>query len=70
MLPDAGLVALGVRLACVSEACACFGAAQFERTLIIAEDDSQVSYLEGCTAPSYDSNQVPISPWCPCMHSP
>jgi hypothetical protein len=31
---------------------------QFERTLIIAEDDSQVSYLEGCTAPSYDSNQV------------
>ena len=33
-------------------------ALQFERTLIIAEDDSQVSYLEGCTAPSYDSNQV------------
>ena len=31
---------------------------QFERTLIIAEDDSEVSYLEGCTAPSYDSNQV------------
>lgn len=31
---------------------------QFERTLIIAEDDSQVSYLEGCTAPSYDTNQV------------
>ena len=31
---------------------------QFERTLIVAEDDSQVSYLEGCTAPSYDTNQV------------
>ncbi|EIE23301.1 ABC family transporter (Fe-S assembly/SufBCD system) [Coccomyxa subellipsoidea C-169] len=31
---------------------------QFERTLIIAEDDSEVSYLEGCTAPSYDSNQL------------
>jgi len=27
---------------------------QFERTLIIAEKDSQVSYLEGCTAPQYD----------------
>lgn len=35
---------------------------QFERTLIIAEDDSQVSYLEGCTAPSYDSNQVCTQP--------
>lgn len=34
---------------------------QFERTLIVAEDDSQVSYLEGCTAPSYDSNQVSTS---------
>ena len=31
---------------------------QFERTLIVAEDDSYVSYLEGCTAPSYDKNQV------------
>jgi Fe-S cluster assembly protein SufB len=31
---------------------------QFERTLIIAEDDSYVSYLEGCTAPMYDSNQL------------
>nr|YP_010338073.1 cysteine desulfurase activator complex subunit SufB [Erythrolobus coxiae]UNJ17658.1 cysteine desulfurase activator complex subunit SufB [Erythrolobus coxiae] len=31
---------------------------QFERTLIIAEDDSSVSYLEGCTAPQYDSNQL------------
>ncbi|BDA50274.1 UPF0051 protein ycf24 [Coccomyxa sp. Obi] len=31
---------------------------QFERTLIIAEDDSEVSYLEGCTAPSYDTNQL------------
>lgn len=37
-------------------------AMQFERTLIIAEDDSQVSYLEGCTAPSYDTNQVCTSP--------
>ena len=36
-------------------------ALQFERTLIIAEDDSQVSYLEGCTAPSYDTNQVPTA---------
>ncbi len=31
---------------------------QFERTLIIAEDDSHVSYLEGCTAPMYDTNQL------------
>ncbi len=31
---------------------------QFERTLIIAEDDSYVSYLEGCTAPSFDKNQL------------
>ena len=31
---------------------------QFERTLIIAEDDSYVSYLEGCTAPSFDQNQL------------
>ncbi len=31
---------------------------QFERTLIIAEEDSYVSYLEGCTAPSYDTNQL------------
>lgn len=31
---------------------------QFERTLIIAEDDSYVSYLEGCTAPAYDQNQL------------
>ena len=37
-------------------------AMQFERTLIIAEDDTQVSYLEGCTAPSYDTNQVCASP--------
>lgn len=31
---------------------------QFERTLIVAEDDSYVSYLEGCTAPAYDQNQL------------
>ncbi|EPP34800.1 feS assembly protein SufB [Chlamydia ibidis] len=31
---------------------------QFERTLIIAEDDAFVSYLEGCTAPSFSSNQL------------
>ncbi len=31
---------------------------QFERTLIIAEDDSYVSYLEGCTAPAYDNKQL------------
>ena len=31
---------------------------QFERTLIIAEDDSFVSYLEGCTAPQRDENQL------------
>jgi len=31
---------------------------QFERTLIIAEEDSYVSYLEGCTAPMYDTNQL------------
>lgn len=31
---------------------------QFERTLIIAEEGSQVSYLEGCTAPMRDENQL------------
>ena len=31
---------------------------QFERTLIIAEDDTYVSYLEGCTAPMRDENQL------------
>ena len=31
---------------------------QFERTLIIADDDSTVSYLEGCTAPRRDENQL------------
>jgi len=33
-------------------------AGQFERTLIIADDNSEVSYLEGCTAPQYDNNQL------------
>lgn len=31
---------------------------QFERTLIIAEEGSYVSYLEGCTAPAYDNKQL------------
>ncbi|MCH9608620.1 MAG: FeS cluster assembly protein SufB [Chlamydiales bacterium] len=31
---------------------------QFERTLIIAEEGSSVSYLEGCTAPAYSTNQL------------
>lgn len=31
---------------------------QFERTLIIADDDAYVSYLEGCTAPKRDENQL------------
>jgi Fe-S cluster assembly protein SufB len=31
---------------------------QFERTLIIADEGSQVSYLEGCTAPMFDTNQL------------
>lgn len=34
------------------------GTGQFERTLIVAEDDSYVSYLEGCTAPMRDENQL------------
>ncbi|MEM0951203.1 MAG: Fe-S cluster assembly protein SufB [Cyanobacteria bacterium P01_H01_bin.74] len=34
------------------------GSGQFERTLIICDDYSQVSYLEGCTAPQFDSNQL------------
>ncbi|KAK9814652.1 hypothetical protein WJX72_009261 [[Myrmecia] bisecta] len=34
------------------------GTGQFERTLIVAEEGSYVSYLEGCTAPSYDDNQL------------
>ncbi len=33
-------------------------AGQFERTLIIADEGSSVSYLEGCTAPAYDTNQL------------
>jgi len=31
---------------------------QFERTLVIAENNSKVNYLEGCTAPQYDTNQL------------
>jgi Fe-S cluster assembly protein SufB len=31
---------------------------QFERTLIVAEEDATVSYLEGCTAPKFDTNQL------------
>ncbi len=31
---------------------------QFERTLLVADDDSYVSYLEGCTAPQRDENQL------------
>ena len=31
---------------------------QFERTLIICEENSSVSYLEGCTAPMFDKNQL------------
>jgi len=31
---------------------------QFERTLIVAEENSKVNYLEGCTAPQYDNNQL------------
>jgi len=31
---------------------------QFERTLIVAEEGSSVSYLEGCTAPMFDTNQL------------
>lgn len=34
------------------------GTGQFERTLIIAEESSYVSYLEGCTAPMRDENQL------------
>jgi Fe-S cluster assembly protein SufB len=34
------------------------GTGQFERTLIIAEDGASVSYLEGCTAPMRDENQL------------
>ncbi|MGE0200442.1 MAG: Fe-S cluster assembly protein SufB [Candidatus Melainabacteria bacterium] len=34
------------------------GSGQFERTLIVCEEQSQVSYLEGCTAPKFDTNQL------------
>ena len=34
------------------------GSGQFERTLLIADEGSYVSYLEGCTAPSRDENQL------------
>eukprot|EP01062_Namystynia_karyoxenos_P062955 TRINITY_DN55805_c0_g1_i1.p1 TRINITY_DN55805_c0_g1~~TRINITY_DN55805_c0_g1_i1.p1 ORF type:complete len:520 (+),score=161.55 TRINITY_DN55805_c0_g1_i1:68-1627(+) len=33
-------------------------AGQFERTLVVAEEGAKVSYLEGCTAPAYDNNQL------------
>jgi Fe-S cluster assembly protein SufB len=34
------------------------GSGQFERTLIIAEEGASVTYLEGCTAPQFDTNQL------------
>lgn len=34
------------------------GSGQFERTLIVCEENSKVSYLEGCTAPKFDTNQL------------
>ncbi len=34
------------------------GSGQFERTLIICDEGSYVSYLEGCTAPQFDTNQL------------
>jgi Fe-S cluster assembly protein SufB len=34
------------------------GTGQFERTLVVADSDSYVSYLEGCTAPQRDENQL------------
>ncbi len=34
------------------------GSGQFERTLIICDENSYVSYLEGCTAPAFDENQL------------
>ncbi|NBV98319.1 MAG: Fe-S cluster assembly protein SufB [Proteobacteria bacterium] len=34
------------------------GSGQFERTLIICDNNSYVSYLEGCTAPAFDENQL------------
>ena len=34
------------------------GTGQFERTLIVADEESYVSYLEGCTAPMRDENQL------------
>jgi Fe-S cluster assembly protein SufB len=34
------------------------GSGQFERTLIVAEKGAYVSYLEGCTAPQFDTNQL------------
>jgi Fe-S cluster assembly protein SufB len=34
------------------------GSGQFERTLIVCDSNSYVSYLEGCTAPAFDTNQL------------
>lgn len=34
------------------------GSGQFERTLIVCEENSAVTYLEGCTAPAFDTNQL------------
>ena len=37
------------------------GTGQFERTLIVADEGSYVSYMEGCTAPMRDENQLPAA---------
>ena len=59
LVQEGELLLKACALACAYvTSCSRLSAVQFERTLIIAEDDSQVSYLEGCTAPSYDTNQV------------
>ncbi|MDR2934252.1 MAG: SufD family Fe-S cluster assembly protein, partial [Rickettsiales bacterium] len=36
-------------------------AGQFERTLIIADEGAEVNYLEGCSAPQYDENQLHVA---------
>jgi len=62
-LAEQGVIFCSISVACPMELSTYFRinngeTGQFERTLIVAEEGASVSYLEGCTAPMYDSNQL------------
>ena len=63
VFPDGSFVYIPKGVRCPVELSTYFrinasGTGQFERTLIVADDDAYVSYLEGCTAPMRDENQL------------